>query len=109
MSRVKSAARKMCGGDSLGCIKCHTFAGHKAEGVQGIDMLLMPRRLQRDWFYRYLLDPQKLRPGTRMPTAWSNGITVLPDVLGGSTAQADRGYLGLSARRRQSRPAGGTP
>lgn len=87
MSRVKSAARKMCGGNSLGCIKCHTFAGHKAEGVQGIDMLLMPKRLQRDWFYRYLLDPQKLRPGTRMPTAWSNGQTVLPDVLGGSTAK----------------------
>lgn len=85
--RVKSAARKMCGGSSLGCVKCHTFAGHKAEGVQGIDMLLMPRRLQHDWFYRYLLDPQKLRPGTRMPTAWTNGATVLPDVLDGSTAQ----------------------
>ncbi|MGH7227326.1 MAG: PA14 domain-containing protein, partial [Gemmataceae bacterium] len=87
LSRVKSAARKMCGGSSLGCIKCHTFAGHKAEGVQGIDMLLMPKRLQHDWFYRYLLDPQKLRPGTRMPTAWTNGMTVLPDVLGGSTAK----------------------
>jgi hypothetical protein len=87
MSRVKSEARKMCGGNSLGCVKCHTFAGHKAEGVQGIDMLLMPRRLQHDWFYRYLLDPQKLRPGTRMPTAWTNRMTVLNDVLDGSTAQ----------------------
>jgi len=85
--RVKSEARKMCGGNSLGCVKCHTFAGHKAEGVQGIDMLLMPRRLQHDWFYRYLLDPQKLRPGTRMPTAWTNGMSVLPDVLGGKAAQ----------------------
>jgi mono/diheme cytochrome c family protein len=87
LSRVKSAARKMAGGNSLGCVKCHTFAGHKAEGVQGIDMLLMPKRLKHDWFYRYLLDPQKLRPGTRMPTAWSNGVTILPDLLGGSTAQ----------------------
>jgi mono/diheme cytochrome c family protein len=114
MNRVKSAARKMCGGNSLGCIKCHTFAGHKAEGVQGIDMLLMPRRLQHDWFYRYLLDPQKLRPGTRMPTAWTNGITVLPDVLGGSAAKQiesiwvylqDGGKAGLPAGlRRQSIP-----
>ncbi len=77
----------MVGGMSLGCVKCHTFAGHKAEGVQGIDMLLMPKRLKHDWFYRYLLDPQKLRPGTRMPTAWTNGMTVLPDILDGSTAQ----------------------
>ena len=30
----------------------------------------MPKRLQRDWFHAYLLDPQKLRPGTRMPAAW---------------------------------------
>jgi hypothetical protein len=87
LARVKSEARRMCGGASLGCVKCHTFAGHKAEGVQGIDMLLMPRRLQHDWFYRYLLDPQKLRPGTRMPTAWSNGISVLPDTLGGRAAK----------------------
>ncbi|HEY7330263.1 MAG TPA: cytochrome c [Gemmataceae bacterium] len=86
-NRIRSEARKMCGGNSLGCVKCHTFAGHRAEGVQGIDMLLMPRRLQHDWFYRYLLDPQKLRPGTRMPTAWTGGMTVLPDVLGGSTAK----------------------
>jgi hypothetical protein len=85
MNRVKSVARQMSGGGSLGCVKCHTFAGHKAEGVQGIDMLLMPKRLKHDWFYRYLLDPQKLRPGTRMPTAWTNGVTVLPDLLGGST------------------------
>lgn len=114
MKRVQSAARKMCGGNSLGCIKCHTFAGHKAEGVQGIDMLLMPRRLQHDWFYRYLLDPQKLRPGTRMPTAWTNGMTVLPDVLGGSAAQQmesiwvylqDGGKAGLPVGlRRQSIP-----
>jgi mono/diheme cytochrome c family protein len=87
MTHVKRDARHMVGGMSLGCVKCHTFAGHKAEGVQGIDMLLMPKRLQHDWFYRYLLDPQKLRPGTRMPTAWTNGMSVLPDILDGSTAQ----------------------
>ncbi len=87
LSRVKVEARKMVGAQSLGCVKCHTFAGHKAEGVQGIDMLLMTRRLKHDWYYRYLLDPQKLRPGTRMPTAWTNGTSVLDDVLGGSTPE----------------------
>ncbi|HTU94138.1 MAG TPA: c-type cytochrome [Gemmataceae bacterium] len=107
VSRVKSEARKMCGGNSLGCIKCHTFAGHKAEGVQGIDMLLMPRRLRHDWFYRYLLDPQKLRPGTRMPTAWTNGMTVLPDVLGGSTAkQIESIWVYLQDGRRTALPVG---
>ncbi len=106
-ARVKSAARKMCGGNSLGCIKCHTFAGHKAEGVQGIDMLLMPKRLQHDWFYRYLLDPQKLRPGTRMPTAWTNGQSVLEDVLGGSTAkQIESIWVYLQDDGKAALPAG---
>ena len=49
--KVKAAARHMVGGQALGCIKCHTFAGNKAEGVQGIDMLLMPKRVKRDWFH----------------------------------------------------------
>jgi mono/diheme cytochrome c family protein len=107
INRVKSEARKMCGGNSLGCVKCHTFAGHKAEGVQGIDILRMPRRLQHDWFYRYLLDPQKLRPGTRMPTAWTNGMTVLPDVLGGSTAkQIDSIWLYLQDGGKAALPVG---
>jgi mono/diheme cytochrome c family protein len=83
LPRVKSEARKMVGAQMLGCVKCHTFAGHKAEGVQGIDMLLMPQRVRHDWYSRYLLDPQKLRPGTRMPTAWPNGQSVLDDVLDG--------------------------
>jgi mono/diheme cytochrome c family protein len=107
MNRIKAEARKMCGGNSLGCIKCHTFAGHRAEGVQGIDMLLMPRRLQHDWFYRYLLDPQKLRPSTRMPTAWTNAMTVLPDVLGGSTAkQIDSIWIYLQDNGRAGLPQG---
>ena len=106
-ARIKAEARQMVGALSLGCVKCHTFAGHKAEGVQGIDMLLMPRRLQHDWFYRYLLDPQKLRPGTRMPTAWTNGMTVLPDVLGGSTPkQIESIWLYLQEGGKAALPVG---
>lgn len=86
-SKVKDLGRFLVGAQALGCIKCHTFAGHKAEGVQGLDMTLMARRLRRDWFHRYLIDPQKYRPGTRMPSAWPGGESVLPQVLGGQTAQ----------------------
>jgi cytochrome c2 len=82
--KAKAGARQMVSGMLLGCIKCHTFAGNKAEGVQGIDMTIMTKRLQRDWYFAYLLDPQKLRPGTRMPTAWTNGMTVLPDLVDGT-------------------------
>jgi mono/diheme cytochrome c family protein len=83
MSRVKSTARHLVGGQAFGCIKCHTFAGHKAEGVQGIDMRLMPKRLRRDWFHAYVADPQTIRPGTRMPAAFLKGESILPEFLGG--------------------------
>ncbi len=106
--RVKAAARHMVGGLALGCIKCHTFNGKKAEGVQGIDMTIMTKRLQRDWYFAYLLDPQKLRPGTRMPTAWTNGKTVLPDVLDGTAkGQIEAIWVYLQDGTRAQAPIGG--
>jgi mono/diheme cytochrome c family protein len=85
--RVKAQGRFLAGGQALGCIKCHTFKGVQAEGVQAIDMTTMTRRLQHDWFHRYLRNPQAFRPGTRMPAAWPDGMSLLPKVLGGDTTQ----------------------
>jgi mono/diheme cytochrome c family protein len=82
-AKVKAEARHMVGAQSLGCIRCHTFAGKKAEGVQGIDMTLLTQRLKRDWFHQYLLNPNQFRPGTRMPTSWPDGASLLPKVLDG--------------------------
>jgi len=85
--RVKADGRRMVGALALGCIKCHTFAGHKAEGIQAIDMIVMAQRLQHDWFHYYMLDPQKIRPLTRMPGAWPMGQTLLPNILAGDTTK----------------------
>lgn len=106
LPRVKAAGRHMVG-NALGCIKCHTFAGHKAEGVQGIDMTLMTQRVRRDWFHRYLIDPQKFRPGTRMPTSWPGGVTFLKDVLDGDTLkQVEAVWLYLADGGRALLPPG---
>jgi mono/diheme cytochrome c family protein len=83
--RIKSTGRSLVGSDGLSCIKCHTFKGSEAEGIQAIDMTIMPRRLRRDWFHRYVVNPPAFRPGTRMPTAWPDGKSILPNVLGGDT------------------------
>ena len=83
--RVKSVGRFLAGGEALGCIKCHTFKGIESEGVQAVDMTVLTRRLRRDWFHRYLVDTQAYRPGTRMPTAWPGGKTMLPQVADGDS------------------------
>ena len=95
--RVKSLGRFLAGGEALGCIKCHTFKGIESEGVQAVDMAVMTRRLRRDWFHRYLVDTQAYRPGTRMPTGWPGGKTMLPQVARRRHAKADRGASGSSS------------
>ncbi len=84
--RVKADARLMVGDQALSCIKCHTFERYAATGIQSLDMTTMTRRLRRDWFHRYMLDPQQYRPGTRMPAAWPKGRSVVPDILGGDAS-----------------------
>jgi hypothetical protein len=46
-------------------------------------MIKMTQRVQHDWFRVYLLDPQRVRPGTRMPAAWPNGKSFYEEVLDG--------------------------
>ena len=85
--KVKSAGRNMVGNRTFGCIKCHNFREYKSEGIQGMNMTIMADRLRREWFTQYLLDPNKVRPGTRMPAVWPFGQSQLPKVLEGDTAQ----------------------
>ncbi|WP_157368608.1 PA14 domain-containing protein [Zavarzinella formosa] len=105
-TKIKAAGRQMVGAQAFGCIKCHTFAGNKAEGVQGIDMTLMTKRLKRDWFHAYCIDPQKIRPGTRMPTAWPNGVSTLPSILDGKASTQVEAILTYLASDKPAIPAG---
>ncbi len=75
--------RKLVGIGGLSCIACHTFDGNKSLGVPALDLATAGQRLKWDWFRRYLLDPQSLRPGTRMPAFWPGGVAVNKSVLDG--------------------------
>jgi mono/diheme cytochrome c family protein len=59
--------RTLVGTEGKGCIVCHDLNGRPSLGIPGIDLGLTHERLQPAWFQAYLLDPQSLRPGTRMP------------------------------------------
>lgn len=105
--RIKSIGRHMVGDKVFGCIKCHTFAGEKASGVQGIDMTLMTRRLNHDWFLAYVKDPPRFRKGTRMPTAWPNGKSVMRTILNGDAdQQIEAIWIYLSDQEKARKPFG---
>jgi mono/diheme cytochrome c family protein len=82
--RVKAVGRFLAGDKALGCVKCHTFGEYHAAGVQAIDLQTMTRRVRDDWFMRYMVDPQRYRPGTRMPTGYANGQSSIKDVYEGN-------------------------
>jgi mono/diheme cytochrome c family protein len=105
--KVKAEARQLIGGTNLACIKCHTFAGNKAEGVQGMDMTIMAKRLKHDWYHNYMLNPSKYRPGTRMPAAWPERQVMLPKFFGGSVDQQIEGiWVYLSEGNKALLPVG---
>lgn len=91
--------RKLIGVGGLTCISCHMFDGHKSLGVPALDLATAGQRLKFDWFRRYLLDPQSLRPGTRMPAFWPNGVASNKDLLGGDTEKQISAIWAYVARR----------
>jgi cytochrome c2 len=56
--------------DKLQCIRCHELsnAPRLKPGELAPDLALTPDRLRRGWIRRFILEPQRLLPGTRMPT-----------------------------------------
>jgi mono/diheme cytochrome c family protein len=83
--RVKATGRFIVGSQAFNCGSCHQFKEYQAAGIQAMDMTLMTRRLRRDWFHRYVVDPPAFRPGTRMPTAWPGGKSQLESIYDGDT------------------------
>ncbi len=85
--RIKANGRKLVGSEGLSCIKCHTFGKYKSAGIQALDLQTMTKRINEDWFHRYLPKPEALRPGTRMPTAFPNGKSVATEIYDGDPGQ----------------------
>ncbi len=77
--------RRLVGSEGMSCIACHRFAGQDSLGIPAMDLAKMTQRLKKEWFRRYLLDPKALRPGTRMPSFWPDGVSVEQEILGGDT------------------------
>jgi hypothetical protein len=58
----------------------------------------MNQRVRYEWYLRWLEQPQRMQPGTRMPQVFTDGKSLLASVLNGAAAaQADAmwGYLSL--------------
>jgi cbb3-type cytochrome oxidase cytochrome c subunit len=99
------AGRHLAGKQAFGCVSCHDLAGIASTGTRGPDLAGMTQRVRYDWYRRWLEQPQRIQPGTRMPAVFMAGRSPLDRVLNGDgDAQADALWaylLGASRARRQ--------
>lgn len=80
--------KKLLGADGgFNCIQCHGVGPAPAVAVfeaPGINLGYAGQRLQKDYYHRWMLNPLRFDPTTRMPKfAQDDGTTPLTDVLGG--------------------------
>jgi len=90
------AARQLTSPEYFNCFSCHVRGGKNPEGPQegwAPDLALARQRLNPNWILKWLKDPQKVQPGTKMPSFYPGG----PDnILGGKDdrqIEALRDYL----------------
>ena len=96
------AGKLLTSKDYFDCFSCHQRGAQKPQGPPegwAPDLALAHARLNPEWIIKWLHDPQKVMPGTKMPSFFPGGP---PDVLGGddeAQIRALRDYvvsLGLS-------------
>jgi len=82
-AELVKAGRLLMSKDYFDCFSCHQQGDRKPEGPQegwAPDLSLAKRRLRPIWIAKWLQDPQKIQPGTKMPSYYPGGPD---DVLGG--------------------------
>ncbi len=104
----RDVGRKLIGDRGMNCIACHTFRGEGSSTMAAIDMIeTTTKRLRKDWFYHYMLEPARFRASTIMPQFFADGETVLPEIGDGTAeGQLNAMWYYLSQGRNTGRPSG---
>ncbi|MAD79890.1 MAG: hypothetical protein CMJ50_03465 [Planctomycetaceae bacterium] len=85
LKQMKKSGSELAGTGGLNCIACHTFQQRPAATMSSVDLTEMAERLHKNWFHRYMLDPQRLSTNTVMPSFWPGGRAIRKDILDGDT------------------------
>ncbi len=76
---------EIVGSTGMNCVACHVFKQKPSETMAAVDLVEMAERLKKDWFYHYMVDPQRFSSNTVMPSFWPGGRSIRKDVLDGDT------------------------
>ncbi|MBM4053477.1 MAG: c-type cytochrome [Planctomycetes bacterium] len=71
-----AAAKNLFESENVHCLQCHIRGSKMPEGEPADwapDLMLAKKRLKPEWIKRWLLDPQSIQPGTKMPKFFREG------------------------------------
>ncbi|OWK40330.1 c-type cytochrome [Fimbriiglobus ruber] len=104
------AGRTLAGKNGLGCIACHDISGITGGGTRGPDLALTNQRVRYDWYVRWMHQPQRSAPGTRMPQNFIDGKALFTAVYNGDgDAQIDALWTYFSLGQGLPLPSGMEP
>ncbi len=75
--------RILAGKAGHGCISCHDISGIPGGGTRGPDLATTNKRVRYDWYVRWMHQPQRMAPGTKMPQVLIEGQSLLKTVYDG--------------------------
>ncbi len=104
---MRTTGHELAGTAGLNCIACHNFQQKPATTMPAVDLTEMAERLNKNWFYHYMRDPQRLSPGTIMPSFWPGGKAIRKDVLDGDADKQVEALWQYLLDGRQARPPRG--
>ncbi|MDP6369732.1 MAG: c-type cytochrome [Planctomycetota bacterium] len=80
---VLAGRRLMDTQDGLACESCHVHGNRPPSGSPGLAMTAFAERLRYEWYRAYMPNPARFKPGTRMPSFATDGVSAETDILGG--------------------------
>jgi putative heme-binding domain-containing protein len=103
---MRTRGLNLVGNKGLHCVACHTYQFKISDTMPAVDLTEMAERLKKDWFYQYMLAPQKFVPNTVMPSFWPNGKAIRPDLTGTPQEQVEALWQYLIDGRQARAPRG---
>ena len=104
--KMRTEGMKLAGNKGLNCVACHTYQYKKADTMPAVDLTEMTERLKKEWFHRYMLNPQKFSPDTVMPSFWPGGKAIRSDIKGSPEENIEALWQYLIDGRQARQPSG---
>jgi putative heme-binding domain-containing protein len=104
--QTRKKGLELAGTNGLNCVSCHTYQYKLSDTMPAVDLTEMAERLEKDWFYRYMLAPQSFSHNTVMPSFWPGGKSVRKDLAGSAEDHIEALWQYLLDGRQAAMPHG---